>query len=195
MKKYGRYFSILLLAVNAVAFAANVDPASVPEKKRSKLGLYLTAQQAYEMSHSKADKTLFVDVRTRAEVNFLGTAANIDANVPYMEMNEWYAWNDKSDSFKLEVNSDFAATIEKRLKEKHLSKNDTVILMCRSGDRSARAADLLADLGYKKVYSVIEGYEGDMSKDGLRNVNGWKNANLPWSYKLAKTKMYFAAQQ
>jgi len=40
----------------------------------------------------QADKILFVDVRTRAEVNFLGTPKNIDANIPYMTMNEWYAW-------------------------------------------------------------------------------------------------------
>ena len=28
-------------------------------------------------------------------------------------------------------------------------------------------------------------------KAGQRAVNGWKNAGLPWSYKLDKAKMYF----
>jgi hypothetical protein len=26
---------------------------------------------------------------------------------------------------------------------------------------------------------------------GQRIVNGWKNAGLPWTYKLVKAKMYF----
>ena len=76
-----------------------------------------------------------------------------------------------------------------------LDKNDTVILICRSGDRSSRAANLLTDLGYTKVYSVVDGFEGDLLKTGpqagQRAVNGWKNAGLPWSYKLDKSKLYF----
>ena len=31
----------------------------------------------------------------------------------------------------------------------------------------------------------------DGAKAGQRVVNGWKNANLPWTYKLDKAKMYF----
>ena len=77
---------------------------------------------------------------------------------------------------------------------KGLSKNDTVILMCRSGDRSSKATNLLAELGYTKVYTVIDGFEGDVAKDGpqagQRVVNGWKNAGLPWTYKLDKDKLY-----
>ncbi len=54
----------------------------------------------------------------------------------------------------------------------------------------ARAADLLTDLGYKDVVSVIDGFEGDLTPEGRREVNGWKNAPLPWSYKLDRTKIY-----
>jgi len=76
-----------------------------------------------------------------------------------------------------------------------LGKDTTIILMCRSGDRSAKAQDLLIQSGYTKVYGVVEGFEGDMAKDGpntgRRAVNGWKNAGLPWTYKLDKAKMYF----
>ena len=62
--------------------------------------------------------------------------------------------------------------------------------MCRSGDRSARAINmLLTDRGYTKVYSVVDGYEGDLSKAGRRDVNGWKNAGLPWTYELDKAKV------
>jgi len=53
----------------------------------------------------------------------------------------------------------------------------------------------LTDLGYTKVYTVVDGFEGDLAKTGpqagQRVVNGWKNAGLPWSYKLDKSKLYF----
>ena len=75
----------------------------------------------------------------------------------------------------------------KRLK--NLNKNDRVILVCRSGERSARAADVLAKAGFTQVYNVVEGFEGDYGKTGRRDVNGWKNAGLPWTYKLDKAKI------
>jgi rhodanese-related sulfurtransferase len=66
--------------------------------------------------------------------------------------------------------------------------------MCRSGSRSASATNLLSENGYKNVYTVTDGYEGDKAKSGdmkgQRVVNGWKNSGLPWSYKLDKSKMY-----
>jgi rhodanese-related sulfurtransferase len=127
-------------------------------------------------------------------VNFLGMPTTADANVPYMVMNEWYAWNHKKNNFKMEVNSDFADDVAKRMKEKGLSKTDPVILTCRSGSRSAKAADLLAGLGYTNVYTIVSGFEGDKVKDGplkgQRAKNGWKNSDLPWTYKLQMAKMY-----
>jgi rhodanese-related sulfurtransferase len=69
-----------------------------------------------------------------------------------------------------------------------------VVLICRSGVRSNSAAGLLAQNGFDKAYSVIDGFEGDVAKEGefkgQRMVNGWKNARLPWSYKLDKTRVY-----
>ena len=79
--------------------------------------------------------------------------------------------------------------IDKRLP---LRKDCKVLLMCRSGDRPARAVDALAGAGFTNVYSVIDGFEGDMSPDGRRSVNGWKNAGLPWTYKLDKAKVFQA---
>ena len=104
-------------------------------------------------------------------------------------------WDDKRGSYKLDPNSDFVPELERRLKDMGLGKDSTIILICRSGDRSAKAQDRLQMSGYTKVYGVVEGFEGDMAKEGpkagQRAVNGWKNAGLPWSYKLDKAKMYF----
>jgi len=38
---------------------------------------------------------------------------------------------------------------------------------------------------------VLNGFEGELSAKGRRNVNGWKNDGLPWSYELDRNKMYF----
>lgn len=179
------------LTISPSVFA--VDAASVPELKRTQLGLYLTAAEAYEMATK--EKVLFLDVRTRAEVNFLGIPTVADANIPYMEIDSLYSWDEKKGVFKLEPNSGFMTEVQQRIKQKGMDTNSKIIVMCRSGDRSAKAADLLAKSGYKNVYSVVDGYEGDLAKEGAhkgqRAVNGWRNANLPWTYSLAKEKMYF----
>lgn len=189
--KFATTVLLSMLTVSTSVFA--VDAASVPELKRTQLGLYLTATEAYEMANK--EKVLFLDVRTRAEVNFLGIPSVADANIPYMEIDSMYSWDEKKGVFKLEPNSGFMTEVQQRIKQKGMDTNSRIIVMCRSGDRSAKAADLLAKSGYKNVYSVVDGYEGDVAKEGDRKgqrvVNGWRNANLPWSYSLAKDKMYF----
>ena len=86
----------------------------------------------------------------------------------------------------VEPNQDFVPELERRLKEMGLGKETTIILICRSGDRSSKAQDRLQVAGYNKVFGIAEGFEGDTAKggtkDGQRAVNGWKNANLPWTY-------------
>ncbi|MDZ4314450.1 MAG: rhodanese-like domain-containing protein [Azonexus sp.] len=176
--------------------SASIDWEKLPEFKRSKLALYLTPQQAYEMKIKDKSGIAFFDIRTRAEAMYVGWPVGADALVPYVEHQEIMTdWDDKRSMYKIEPNQDFVAEIEHRLKERGLSKDATIILICRSGDRSAKAQDRLREAGYKTVYGVPEGFEGDMAKDGpkagQRAVNGWKNANLPWTYKLDKTKMYF----
>ncbi|QKQ26716.1 rhodanese-like domain-containing protein [Candidatus Reidiella endopervernicosa] len=70
-----------------------------------------------------------------------------------------------------------------------------IVVICRSGKRSAKAIHLLHKMGYTNVYSVIDGFESDKSKvladNGQRTVNGWKNNGLPWTYALNENKMHF----
>lgn len=174
------------------AFAQKVDASKVPEDQRSKLGLYVLPKQALALNRSQNGKVLFLDVRTRAEAQFLGMAEGVDALVPYVEFQEFMTdWDESRGFYKLEPFSDFASEVERRLKAKGLGKTDTIVLICRSGERSSRAADLLESLGYTKVYTVLYGFEGELSAKGRRNINGWKNDGLPWSYELDRRKMYF----
>jgi rhodanese-related sulfurtransferase len=190
-----------LLAISTLSMAADWAPGStdwdkLPEVKRSKLGLYLTPQQAYDMKKKDPKGVAFFDVRTRAEAMYVGWPSDADALVPYVEHQELMSdWDDKRFMYKLEPNQDFVPELERRLKAMNLGKDATIILICRSGDRSSKAQDRLQMAGYSKVYSITEGVEGDTvkggAKDGQRAVNGWKNTPLPWTYKLDKAKMYF----
>lgn len=189
------------IALSAGAWAADWAPGTasweqLPELKRSKLGLYLTPQQAYDMKKANPKGVALFDIRTRAEAMYVGWPSDADALVPYLEHPEIMTeWDDRRFMYKLEPNQDFIPELERRLTEMGLGKDATIILICRSGDRSAKAADRLQMAGYGKVYSIAEGFEGDTVKDGARSgqraVNGWKNANLPWTYKLDKDRMYF----
>lgn len=163
---------------------------SVPKAKRTAAGLYLTPPEAADIMRKDGSRTLFVDVRTRGEMMFTGWAPLVDGHVPFVDVTEFWDWDDKEGRYKLEPNGSFTAQVERLLETKGLAKTDRVILMCRSGDRSARAADKLTEMGFTQVYSQYEGFEGDLSPYGQRTVNGWKNAGLPWTYKPDRAKFY-----
>lgn len=67
--------------------------------------------------------------------------------------------------------------------------------LCRSGGRSAIAANLLAQAGFKTVYNIIDGMEGDVhgDSDSVANQqeqpNGWKNTGCPWTKKLTPERL------
>lgn len=189
-------FAFGVSAMAADWSAGSTDWGKLPDVKKTKSGLYLTPKQAYDMKTESPKTVAFFDVRTRAEAMYVGHPTIMDALVPYVEHQEvMLDWDDKRSMYKLEPNNNFESEISRRLKAMGLGKDATIILICRSGDRSSKAADLLATAGYSKVYSVTEGVEGDTAsagdKKGQRVVNGWKNAGLPWTYRLDKAKAYF----
>jgi len=187
--------SMLAAVIGALALASAAwafDPASAPTEKRTKANLYLASPEVTAFLAAKGGQTLFIDVRTPAELMFVGSTPLIDANVP-LRLGPTQEFDSKKRALVLEANPNFVSEVERRLAAKSLSKSDPVILMCRSGERSAAAANLLTDAGFTQVYSVVDGFEGDLAKDGpdagRRTVNGWKNKGLPWGYSLDKEKM------
>lgn len=194
MKSFLSMLTVATMLMSGVTVAGEIDPAAVAAKKQTPQKLYLTAKETREFISKENGKVLFLDVRTQPEVEFVGVAEGVDANIPYV-MNELNEWDDKKNVFKKQANSNFLVELKKRLSAKSLDQNAKIILLCRSGDRAANAAALLDKAGYKNVYSVVDGFEGDLAGEGpnkgKRAVNGWKNAGLPWSYELSKDKMYF----
>ena len=182
----------MLLSVSMSTIAA---PAPDSPDRQTSWGLYVDSREAYEMKTSAdGQKVLFVDVRDPIEIMFTGFTDTVDINIPFLISNP-HKWNDKKNVYAMEPNKDFESKIAQALKERGLSKDDKVVLMCRSGgERGAPSAKALDGKGYKQVYVVVDGFEGDTVKDGpkknWRQVNGWKNSGLPWGYKLDRPKMY-----
>lgn len=173
------------------AGSTSMDP--VAPQKRTRSGLYLSAAQAWSLTSVRGSQVLFLDVRTRAEAGYVGMPEGVDALVPYLEHDEFMSdWDEARASFRAVPNGRFAEDVARALTQKGLGRDATIVLICRSGDRSAKAADLLAELGHTQVHSVVEGFEGDLSVEGRRSVNGWKNAGLPWSYRLDRAKAQFS---
>ncbi len=85
----------------------------------------------------------------------------------------------------MSLNENFIGEVKKRFKE-----TDTIMIMCRSGARGAASVNKLAKAGFKNVYNITDGFEGDKLKipgsynNGKRLVNGWQNSGVPWTYKL-----------
>ena len=193
MKKIVALVATALFFLTALTYAGTFDPKTLPEIKQTVSGKYLSAKDAFEMVSHNHDKILFLDVRTPAETEFVGIADQVDLNIPYM-LQDYSTWDVKKNRFLMSPNSAFTMKVEDALKAQGLHHSDTIILICRSGDRSASAANLLTKIGCTNIYSVYDGFEGDLGKEGAskgrRLVNGWKNAGLPWGYTLNKERAY-----
>jgi len=184
---------LILLATVQILHAAPIE--AVKQKWRTPYDLYLTPQEAYQKKLAVDEGILLIDVRTRAEIKFIGMADAVDANIPVRMLRDDYAWSEKSATYRTRENPDFIAAVERLLEVRGLDRHSPIILMCQSGSRVPIAARLLHQAGFSEVYTQYQGFEGFKAKQGpdrgKRIVNGWKNADLPWSYQLEPSKMYF----
>lgn len=179
------------LALSA-ALAQAAEPPADPAQQTS-WGLYVTALEAAEMKREGGDGVLLVDVRDPVEIMFTGFAPMVDVNAPFLLANRGKLHPEKP-VFAMERNPDFAAEVLAALEAKGLGKDAPVILMCRSGgERGAPSAKMLEGTDLTRVYVVTDGFEGATSKADKqapwRNVDGWKNAGLPWGYVLDPAKV------
>jgi rhodanese-related sulfurtransferase len=162
--------------------SASPSVQEVPERKRTSLGQYVTAEEAYEMWKSGVERVNILDVRTPEEYVFVGHA-EMAMNIPFLFVK--HEWNTETNQFAVVPNPDFISEVKRRF-----TPTDTLLVMCRSGDRSAMAVNALAKAGFVNVYNIIDGMEGDMVEDpgskhhGKRMKNGWKNSGSPWTYEV-----------
>jgi len=187
-----RFIKILL--VSSILSLASAHAAGKPKsfEKQTLAEKYLSANEAHNLKQQQGSKVLFVDVRTPSELVFVGSPKGMDANIPLVRI-DYKHWDNIYSSFSKTPNLEFLSAFNNLISAKNLTKDTPIILLCRSGKRSAKAANLLTSAGYSNVFSVIDGFEGDKAKlgneKGKRVVNGWKNAGLPWTYKLERNRL------
>ena len=121
----------------------------------------VSPQQAW--AQVTADRAILVDVRTHEEHAFVG-------RVPKSHLIPWALGP------QLSTNPNFLNDLAQVVKD-----GRPVYLLCRSGKRSELAARQAIGHGWLNVFSVLEGFEGDINSDHHRGkTNGWKYHGLPW---------------
>ena len=182
----------LLLGLPASAeILSSVDPGLLPDRKHTRLGLYLTAEDA--AAALAADPGIvFVDARDPIEIAFVGHPEPIDAIVPFQTAT--LEFDAGSGEYRMAPNPGFVTQVDALMARERRGRGDPVFLICRSGNRSAEAADALAAAGYTNVWNLVEGFEGDRDTSGKRTLDGWRNAGLPWTYTLTPEQAWPRAE-
>ncbi|MDE9367508.1 rhodanese-like domain-containing protein [Luteipulveratus sp. YIM 133132] len=127
----------------------------------------IAPEDAFEALRADPSARL-VDVRTEAEWAYVGVPdlAGIDQQLIRVE---WQRFPDGT------RNNDFVDQVRAAG-----AGEGPTYLLCRSGVRSAAAAEAMTAAGLGPAYNVLDGFEGGLDESGHRSVAGWKVAGLPW---------------
>ena len=111
----------------------------------------------------QAGEAMLVDVRSTEERKFVGHVPG-SLHVPW------------ATGTSLTRNPRFVRDLEAKV-GRHL----VLLLLCRSGRRSALAAEAATQGGFTSAFNVLEGFEGDIDVALHRGTsNGWRFWGLPW---------------
>jgi rhodanese-related sulfurtransferase len=133
----------------------------------------LNAQEVYELMQSDP-AYIYLDVRSVPEFEAGHPARAI--NIPIMHF---------APGVGMSPNPDFPAVIEATL-----AKDAKIAIGCKSGGRSARACEILSQMGFANVANVRGGFVGAMDNLGRITEPGWSMRNLPTCTECADEARY-----
>jgi rhodanese-related sulfurtransferase len=162
--------------------------------------------EAYDMLNTVPD-TYLIDVRTRAEYQFVGHPVGAYL-YPFMFLTHELKKIDKEYGYQFNVkNPDFIEEISKVFQ-----KTNNLLILGRDGTRSALAAKALVNAGFRNIYDVEDGFEGAefpyfeadnnqkfyrqlARRNKLHGFNhrrhyGWQWWGLPWNYEIDQKCIY-----
>ena len=122
----------------------------------------LSPQEAYELMQSDPEY-LYLDVRSVPE--FEAGHAQGAINIPIMHI---------TPGAGMTPNPEFPTVVEAAL-----PKDAKLLIGCKTGGRSARACDIMSQMGYSNVANVRGGFVGAMDNMGRVTEPGWSMLNLP----------------
>ena len=131
----------------------------------------LSCRQAWQMLKDNPQATL-IDIRSSMEFLFVGHPIGA-VNLPWIDEPDWT------------VNPNFTTEMRKLMLDglayDNIGSCPPTILICRSGRRSKEAGKKLLKDGFKNVFHIDEGFEGDRDEENHRGtLGGWRFHGLPW---------------
>ena len=125
---------------------------------------HLSPKKAFKLICADAE-ALLIDCRSDSEHFFVGHPVGA-IHVAWQDGPDW------------ELNPHFIGEIRRLAGH---STTRPVVLICRSGRRSADAGHALEKAGFENVFNVQCGFEGDLEDKHHRGtINGWRHDGLPW---------------
>ena len=122
----------------------------------------MSPREAYDLMESDPEY-VYLDVRSVPEFEAAHPARAI--NIPLMHL---------TPGVGMTPNPDFTAIVEA-----NLSGGAKLVVGCKTGGRSARACEIMEQMGYKNVANVRGGFVGTMDQTGRITEPGWSMVNLP----------------
>ncbi len=129
----------------------------------------VSSREAWEMLE-RDPQAVLLDVRTEPEWRYVGLPdlSGIEKRTICVS---WQVYPG------LRLNPDFAAQVAAC----GVVPEQTLLIICRSGQRSRHAAVALTTRGYGRCHNVSDGFEGGHDEERHRGAQeGWKVAGLPW---------------
>ncbi|MDB9751858.1 rhodanese-like domain-containing protein [Gammaproteobacteria bacterium] len=131
----------------------------------------INPQEAHKILQQE-NGALLIDVRSSIEYSFVGHPLNA-INIPIKEPPNW--------NVQLRFIEQVRESLVTDVVDNNQSGDVPLLVLCRSGQRSALAGEILIEGGFTNVFNVLNGFEGDKNKNGHRNtINGWRFQGLPW---------------
>lgn len=150
------------MALNTHTPIADVAPLQIRDAAAAR-ALAADLPPALAWSLISSGRLVLLDVRTVEERRYVG-------HVPGSLHVAW------ATGTAMTRNPRFVREVEAKV-----AKATPVVLLCRSGKRSAEAAEALVKAGFQEVYNVQEGFEGNLDDNQHRGgKDGWRFHGLPW---------------
>jgi len=119
--------------------------------------------------------SVLIDVRTIAEWAYVGLP-DLSAIGKRPVLVEWQGFPDDR------PNTAFVERVAEALAPIGADRDNELLFICRSGQRSLKAARAMAAAGYVRCRNVADGFEGPLDPDRHRGqLGGWKAKGLPWA--------------
>ena len=119
--------------------------------------------------------SVLIDVRTIAEWAYVGLP-NLAAIGKRPVLVEWQGFPDER------LNTAFVQRLTEALAPLGADRDSELLFICRSGQRSLKAAQAMAAAGYARCRNVADGFEGPLDPNRHRGqLGGWKAKGLPWA--------------